>query len=77
VSHLVLENMQILPIFLVLWLRSFFHKHKNQVLINVVAFCWALWLNRNEVVFQRSKSKSILQDMFRGNILDLELVHHI
>jgi hypothetical protein len=37
VLHLVLENMQILPIFLVLGLEVFLHKHKNQVLINVVA----------------------------------------
>jgi hypothetical protein len=36
------------------------------VTVGVAAFCWALWLSRNDVVFQKSKSKSILQVMFRG-----------
>jgi hypothetical protein len=30
------------------WLRSFSNKQRNQVLIGVAAFCWAL------IVFQRS-----------------------
>jgi hypothetical protein len=36
------------------------------VLLGVAAFCWALWLSRNEVVFQRSKPLSFLQVMFKG-----------
>jgi hypothetical protein len=48
------------------WLRSFSVKQRNQELIGAAAFCWALWLCRNEVLFQRSKFKSILQVMFRG-----------
>jgi hypothetical protein len=48
------------------WLRSFSNKQRNQVLIGVAAFCLALWLCRNEIVFQRSKCMSILQVMFRG-----------
>jgi hypothetical protein len=48
------------------WLISFSNKQRNQVLIGVAAFCWALWLCRNEIVFQRSKCVSILQVMFRG-----------
>jgi hypothetical protein len=48
------------------WLKSFTRKQRSQVLIGVAALCWALWLNSNEVVFQRSKSKSILQVLFRG-----------
>jgi hypothetical protein len=31
------------------------------VLVGVAAFCWAVWLRRNEVVFQRSNFNSILQ----------------
>jgi hypothetical protein len=31
------------------------------VLIGVAAFCWAMWICRNELVFHRAKSKSILQ----------------
>jgi hypothetical protein len=48
------------------WLRSFSHKQRALVIVGVAAFCWALWLSRNDVVFQKSKSKSILQVMFRG-----------
>jgi hypothetical protein len=58
------------------WLRGFSHKQKALVTVGVAAFCWALWLSRNDVVFQKSKSKSILQVMFRG-LLDQELVHFI
>jgi hypothetical protein len=36
------------------------------VLVGVAAFCWALWLSRNDVVFHKSKSITILQVMFRG-----------
>jgi hypothetical protein len=50
-----------------LWLRSFPNKKRGQVLIVVAPFCWALWLCRNEMVFQRSKSKLILQVMFKGS----------
>jgi hypothetical protein len=48
------------------WLRSFWKKQRNKVLVGVVVFCWAVWLCRNEVVFQRSNFISILQVMFRG-----------
>jgi hypothetical protein len=48
------------------WVRSFSSKQRNKVLIGVAAFCWAVWLSRNEIVFQRSKSKSSLQVIFRA-----------
>jgi hypothetical protein len=32
----------------------------------MAAFCWALWINRNDLVFHKSQFKSILQVMFRG-----------
>jgi hypothetical protein len=48
------------------WLRSFSHKQRNLVLVGVATFYWALWLSRNDVVFHKSKSKTILQVMFRG-----------
>jgi hypothetical protein len=47
------------------WFRSFTHKQRNLVLVGVAMFCWALWLSRNDVVFHESKSKSILQVMFK------------
>jgi hypothetical protein len=48
------------------WLRSFPPKQRNKVLVGVAACCWAIWLSRNEIVFQKSMSKSILQVIFRG-----------
>jgi hypothetical protein len=34
------------------WLKSFSRKQRGLVLIGVAAFCWALWLCRNDIVFQ-------------------------
>jgi hypothetical protein len=36
------------------------------VLVGLAALCWALWISRNDMVFQKSQNKSILQVMFRG-----------
>jgi hypothetical protein len=36
------------------------------VLIGLAAICWALWISRNDLVFQKSQYKSILQVIFRG-----------
>jgi hypothetical protein len=47
------------------WLRSFTNKQRDLLQIGVVVFCWALWISRNELVFQVSKYKSILQVIFR------------
>jgi hypothetical protein len=51
--------------FLLLY-SSFSIKQRALVLIGVAAFSWTLWLSRNDVVFQESKSKSYLRVMFRG-----------
>jgi hypothetical protein len=48
------------------WLASFPRRQRALVLVGVAAFCWALWLSRNDVVFQKSKTKSFLQVIFRG-----------
>jgi hypothetical protein len=48
------------------WLRSFSSKPKNLVLIGMSAFCWALWISRNDLVFQKLQYRSILQVIFRG-----------
>jgi hypothetical protein len=34
------------------WLRSFSSKQRNLVLISLTAICWALWISRNDLVFQ-------------------------
>jgi hypothetical protein len=48
------------------WLRGFQYKQRNCVLLGVAAVCWAIWLSRNDVVFQRSKPNLCLQVIFRG-----------
>jgi hypothetical protein len=60
------KNLNILDNLFNPWLRSFVHKQRKHVLLGATAFCWALWLNRNEAIFQRSKSTLFLQVMFRG-----------
>lgn len=47
------------------WLRSFSNRQRNLVFVGVAAFCWALWICRNDVAFQKAQSKSILQVIFR------------
>ena len=34
--------------------------------VGVAAFCWAIWRCRNDIVFNKSKSNSFLQVIFRG-----------
>jgi hypothetical protein len=48
------------------WFRSFSSKQRNLVLVGLAAICWALWISRNDLVFQKSHYKSILQVIFRG-----------
>jgi hypothetical protein len=48
------------------WLISFSKKQINLVLIGVAAFCWDIWISRNDLVFHKSHSIFILQVMFRG-----------
>jgi hypothetical protein len=48
------------------WLKSFHFRFKNKMLIGMAAMCWALWLSRNEVVFQGTTPKSFLQVIFRA-----------
>jgi hypothetical protein len=36
------------------------------MLIGLAAVCWTLWISRNDLVFQKSYHKSILQVIFRA-----------
>ena len=47
------------------WLSSFPLKIRKQLLIGATTMCWAIWLSRNEVVFQRRYRNSYLQVLFR------------
>ena len=48
------------------WLRGFSLKLRGQVLIGAAALCWALWLSKTDVVFQRSVPNSFALVIFRG-----------
>ena len=48
------------------WLKSFPFRLRNRLLVGTTGLCWAIWLNRNEVVFERKLPNSYLQVIFRG-----------
>ena len=48
------------------WLRRFPQKLRKQFLMGVAALCWAIWLSRNDAVFNRKLPNSYLQVIFRG-----------
>jgi hypothetical protein len=48
------------------WLNFWPLKHRKQMLIGVAALCWAIWLCRNDLVFNKKDSISLLQVVFRG-----------
>jgi hypothetical protein len=48
------------------WIKSFSVKQRKHVLLGVAAVCWAIWLSRNDSVFQRSKPCSYLQVIFKS-----------
>jgi hypothetical protein len=45
---------------------KFFEKAKEPSLGRVGGFFWVIWISRNDIVFPKSLSLSILQVMFRG-----------
>jgi hypothetical protein len=38
---------------------------KRQLLIGTSAFCWAIWLSRNDVMFDKTPIKSFMQILYR------------
>jgi len=48
------------------WLNGFPMKLRKQFLVGVAAMCWAIWLSRNDLVFDRKHPNSYLQVIFRG-----------
>jgi hypothetical protein len=55
--YLLTEHMSLPPYLLT--------EHKR-VLLGIAAVYWVIWLDRNNVVFQRSKHDSCLQVIFRS-----------
>ena len=48
------------------WLFRFDCKSKTQLLCGVYALCWALWLSRNDIVFDNSPMKTYMHVLFRA-----------
>jgi hypothetical protein len=48
------------------WTNQFGGKLKRQILVGASAFCWAIWLSRNDVVFDKSPIKTFIQVLYRG-----------
>ena len=48
------------------WLRSVGTKLKRKLLTGASALCWSIWLSRNDIVFDRSPSKTYMQVLYRG-----------
>jgi hypothetical protein len=47
------------------WLEGLNRKRKSHILMSASAICWALWLTRNGVVFNKTTAPSYLQVIFR------------
>jgi hypothetical protein len=48
------------------WLEGINRKLKSHILVGASAFCWMIWLTRNDIVFDKVVAPSYLQAIFRG-----------
>jgi hypothetical protein len=48
------------------WLNNQQSKLKNLIWVGVAALCWAIWRCRNDVIFKKRKTNSIMQVIFTG-----------
>ena len=48
------------------WVYGMDNKVKKQMLVGASALCWAIWLSRNDMVFNKVSSKTYLQVLYRG-----------
>ena len=48
------------------WVRRVGTKLKTKLLTRASTLCWAIWLSRNDIVFDRSPSKTYMQVLYWG-----------
>jgi hypothetical protein len=48
------------------WLDGINRKLKYKILVGASATCWAIWLTRNNIIFDKAAAPSYLQVIFRG-----------
>jgi hypothetical protein len=56
------------------WINQVGGKLRRQMLAGAYAFCWAIWLSRNDLVFDKTPIKSFMQVLYRGDTLASLLV---
>jgi hypothetical protein len=66
------------------WLHGLDLNHRNQILLGAAVLCWAIWLNRNDMVFNKAKANTSMQVIFRAmywirqwSMLHKEEEHHL
>ena len=47
------------------WFEGLNRKRKSQIIVGASTICWALWLTRNDVVFDKAIALSCLQVIFK------------
>jgi hypothetical protein len=45
------------------------------ILVGASAICWAIWLTRNDIIFDKVLVRILLAASIQGNLLDQVLVH--
>jgi hypothetical protein len=48
------------------WVNQVGGKIKRQLLAGALAFCWAIWLSRNDVMFDKAPIKSFMYVLYMG-----------
>jgi hypothetical protein len=48
------------------WLIGIRPRLREHICVGLTVLCWAIWLNRNDMVFNRSKSNTFMQVIFRA-----------
>ena len=48
------------------WLDGVNRKLKSQILVGASPICWAIWLTRNDIVFDKILAPSYLEVIFGG-----------
>jgi hypothetical protein len=48
------------------WLKGINMKLKYKIIVGASALCWAIWLSRNDIIFNMTVALSYLQAIFRG-----------
>ena len=49
------------------WLDGVNRKLKSQILVGASAICWAIWLTRNNIIFDKAATPFYLQVIFKGS----------